>query len=212
MYADRTDAGLQLANALQPVAAKDTVVLGVPRGGVVVASALAHTLGTPLGLVLACKICHPTSPEYAIGAIAEGEQPVYNLPALGAVEKPWLIEAEAEARKQIARRRKLYYKPGFRPPVVAHKTAILVDDGMATGLTMAAAIKAVRSKHPERIIVAVPVASRESIAVVKPVADEMVVLDNTLQFGGAIASRYHDFHQVTDRAVQTLLQEVYHEI
>ncbi len=209
MYDTRTDAGLHLAEALRSFTIEHPVILGLPRGGVVLAATVAQQLHAPLGIVLVYKICHPTSPEYAIGAVAENEQPVYAQAEVRDIDKQWLDHAEADARKFIAKRRKLYYGSMLHPPIVTGKTAILVDDGAATGLTMVAAIKATRSKRPKKIIVALPVVSREAMVKLTALADDIVTLEAVDSFAGAIAAHYRAFDQVTNTTVQTLLRKAY---
>lgn len=205
-YADRQDAGKQLAKALERFSSDDPVVLALPRGGIVLGAEVARALGAPLGLVLVRKLGHPDYSEYAIGAIAEDEQPLYNQAEIASIDKDWLMQAEISARKLIAQRRKLYYGKQVVPPSVGGKTVILVDDGIATGLTMSMAVRAVRHKRPRRVVVAVPVAPPESVASLQTVADEVIVLDKPDDFLGAVAAHYQEFPQVTDDEVKTLLQ------
>ena len=212
MFTDRQDAGQQLAQMLQTFATQDVVVIGLARGGVAVAAVVAQQLRAPLGVILVRKIGHPSSPEYAIGALAEDEQPVYNTAELGTVDEQCLAQAEAKARRQIMLQRKEYYGTDLYPPIIAHKTVLLIDDGAATGLSMAAAIKAVRSKHVKRLVVALPVASAQAVAMLEGLADAVVTLENPAFFLGAVAAHYRTFHQVTNRAVHALLQEAHHEI
>jgi len=212
MFTDRQDAGQQLAQKLQTFASQDVVAIGLARGGVAVAAVVAQQLRAPLGVILVRKIGHPSSPEYAIGALAEDEQPVYNTAELGTVDEQCLAQAEAKARRQIMLQRKEYYGTDLYPPIIAHKTVLLIDDGAATGLSMAAAIKAVRSKHVKRLVVAVPVASAQAVAMLEGLADAVVTLENPAFFLGAVAAQYRTFHQVTNRAVHALLQEAHHEI
>lgn len=211
-YLNRQDAGKRLAQVLRHFKGKDTVVLALPRGGIVLGAEVARVLYAPLGLVLVRKIGHPLAPEYAIGAIAEDESPVYNRNESAGIEPAWLKQAEANARELIEHRRKLYYGDDFAPPEVRAKTVILVDDGIATGLTMEAAVQAMRNKQPKKIIVAVPVASVESVDKLQPIADEVVVLDNPADFLDAVGAHYIEFDQVEDEEVKTLLREVNYDL
>lgn len=206
-YIDRHDAGQRLAEALRRFAGSDVVVLALPRGGVVLGAEVAKELEAPLDVVLVRKISHPSSPEYAIGAIVEDEPPVYNENEAAAIDDGWLTRAEAAARQLIERRRKLYYSQDLPPPGIAGKTVIIVDDGIATGLTMEAAVRAVRNKHPKQIVVAVPVASAESVTELEGLADEVIVLDKPESFIGAVGSHYLEFEQVDDKEVKELLWE-----
>ena len=162
-YANRREAGRLLGRALRRFKGQKAVVLALPRGGVVLGAEVAKELNAAFGLVLVRKIGHPAFPEYAIGAVAEKEKPLYNPSELALVDKQWLKKAEAEAYALIELRRRLYFGKGYSPTALKGKTVIVVDDGIATGLTMLAAIKAVRSHHPKRLVVAVPVASPKSV-------------------------------------------------
>lgn len=211
-YANRQVAGQLLAEALRRFASDDVVVLALPRGGVVLGAEVARELEAPLDVVLVRKISHPSSPEYAIGAVVEDEPPVYNESEAAIINDGWLTQAEASARQLIERRRKLYYSADLPPPDIAGKTVIIVDDGIATGLTMEAAVRAVRNKHPKQIIVAVPIASAESVAELEDLADEVVVLDKPESFLGAVGSHYTEFEQVDDEEVKELLWEANYDL
>jgi predicted phosphoribosyltransferase len=207
-YANRQDAGKRLARALRRFKGKDTIVLALPRGGIVLGAEVARELKAPLGLVLVRKIGHPSYPEYAIGAVAEDEKPVYNKDEIAVINDKWLKEAEKSARELIEHRRKLYYGEDFVPPEVTDKVVLIVDDGIATGLTMEAAVWAMRNKHAKRIVVAVPVTSIESAETLGDIADEVIVLDKPEAFMGAVGAHYQEFTQVDDKEVKALLREV----
>lgn len=204
MYEDRAEAGTLLARKLGHLKANGAVVLALPRGGIVPAAKVAEALQAPLGLVLVRKIGHPDWPEYAIGAVAERDEPLYNPQELLHTDKQWLMQAEAAARNLIEQRRRLYYSD-FTPPDPAGKTAVIVDDGIATGLTMEAAVRSI-GKQAERVVVAVPVAAADTVATLEKLADEVVVLENPEQFRGAVGAHYRHFEQVTDEEVRNLLQ------
>jgi predicted phosphoribosyltransferase len=209
-YINRQDAGKRLAQVLRRFKSKDAVVLALPRGGIVLGAEVAKELNAPLGLVLVRKIGHPSYAEYAIGAMAEGEKPVYNENEVATIDKQWLKAAEASAQKLIEHRKRLYFGEDLKPPEITNKIALIVDDGIATGLTMEAAVRAVRNKHAKRIIVAVPVASHESIDSLENLADEVIVLDKPETFLGAVGAHYQEFDQVDDEEVLALLREVNH--
>lgn len=206
-YHNRQRAGKQLARELGQYNFKNVVVLALPRGGVVVGSEVAKALNAPLGAVLVRKIGYPLNEEYAIGAIAEDELPVYSEDDVSLIENIWLKQAVISAQKIIDKRRRLYYSEGFKPPKISGKTIILVDDGIATGLTMLAAVKAVKTKHPNKIVIAVPVSSQEGIDLVKNEVDEVIVLDDPKNFLGAVGTNYQEFNQVSDEEVKKLLRE-----
>lgn len=206
-YINRQDAGKRLAEALGRFKGKSVVVLALPRGGVALGVEVARALGAPLGLMLVRKIGHPSYHEYAIGAVAEGEKPTYNESEVALIDKKWLEEAERSALEVLEHRRRLYYGGSFKPPEIMGKTVVIVDDGIATGLTMEAAVRAVQNKHPKRVVVAVPVASQDSVDTLENIADEVVVLDDPESFSGAVGSHYQQFDQVDDEEVQALLRE-----
>ena len=206
-YLNRLDAGKKLSVALREYEGSDVVILALPRGGVVLGAEVAKALKAPLGLVLVRKIGHPTYSEYAIGAIAEGDVPIYNEQELVGIDNTWLQRAKSSAKELLAHRHEIYYGKDFQPPDISGKTVIIVDDGIATGLTMQAAIHAVRGKKPKRVIVAVPVASRESVRLLENIADQVLVLEGPESFLGAVGSHYQEFNQVNDEEVKSLLRE-----
>jgi predicted phosphoribosyltransferase len=207
VFENRSEAGRALAEALaQWRGAPDTVVLGLPRGGVPVAYEIASTLGLPLDVLLVRKLGLPGQPELAMGAIASGGALVVNdevvryLPpgsdALEAVRQR--EQRELERRERIFR--------GDRPPLdMRDRTGILVDDGLATGATMAAAVRALRKLGAKRIVVAVPVASAEARDRVAELADEVVCLSAPAWFT-AVGQWYRDFGQTEDAEVSELLE------
>lgn len=211
-YVDRQDAGRQLAAALQSYKDQDVVVLALPRGGIVLGAAVARALRAPLGLVLVRKISHPAAPEYALGAITEGNVSVYDEHAILQVDEEWIEEAEAQAKALIDVRRDLYYSDDFTPPSVTDKTVIIVDDGIATGLTFQAAIQAIRRQSPTRVIVAAPVASQESVYDLRRICDDIIILEDPYRFSGAVGAHYDRFEQVNDEEVRKLLREVRDDI
>lgn len=209
MFADRSDAGRRLAARLGHLADEDPVVLALPRGGVPVGFEVAKALGAPLDVLLVRKIGAPFQPELAAGAVVDGAEPVLvrNEEVIRAygIEDDWI---EAEAARQLAeieRRRKLYC--GDRPPVaVRGRTAILVDDGIATGTTVRAALRALARLGPRRRVLAVPVAPPDTLERLAPEADELVVLEQP-EWMAAVGQFYRDFTQTEDSEVIRLLAE-----
>jgi putative phosphoribosyl transferase len=209
MFADRTDAGRRLAAALGHLRGSDPVILALPRGGVPVGFEVAKALGAPLDVLLVRKIGAPLQPELAAGAVVDGAEPVLvrNEEVVRAygIEEDWI---EAEAARQLAeieRRRRLYC--GDRPPVVVRgRTAILVDDGIATGTTVRAALRALARLGPRRRVLAVPVAPPETVARLAREADELVVLEQP-EWMAAVGQFYRDFRQTEDAEVVRLLAE-----
>lgn len=205
-FRDRRDAGRQLA---QKLAAKyrgeDGIVYALPRGGVVLGAEIAQHLDMPLDLIIARKIGHPHNPEYAIGAVTADGEVVSNPLEVQYVPREWYERQVAAERQEAGRRHDVYL--GGRPPLPASgKTAIIVDDGIATGLTMEAAIRAIHSQHPARVVVAVPVVPADTAAKLEREVDEVVALDVAEDYLGAVGAYYDDFPQVSDSEVIALLQ------
>ena len=208
MFKDRTEAGQILARELQKRSFEKPVVLALPRGGVPVAFEVARALAAPLDLILVRKIGHPLQPELALGAIVDGDHPEFVLnetvAALTVDREPYLETAKAAALAEIERRRRVYL--GNRPQAqVRGHSAIVVDDGIATGATVRAALKALRHKRPKRIILAVPVAPKETIEELRPEVDVIVCLQTPDPFH-AIGLYYRDFRPIEDSEVIDLLQ------
>ncbi len=206
-FQNRTDAGRRLAEALQDYRQRQPVVLALPRGGMPVAAEVSAALGAPLDLVIARKIGVPDQPELAMGAVAEGAEPaiVRNedvIALVGVSDAEFNAVCERE-RQEIERRRRLYL--GDRAPVeIAGRTAIVIDDGIATGATMRAAVLAVRTHKPKKIVLAVPVAPTSTIEELRRDVDDIVCLESHEVFG-AIGFFYRDFRQVSDEEVIELL-------
>lgn len=207
IFRDRKDAGTRLAAALRGRELRDPVVLALPRGGVSVAFEVARALGAPLDLVLVRKVGAPRQPELAMGAVIDGERMdlVVNeevVEMLGLSEEDVREHAEREV-EEIERRRRLYLEGGERLSVKG-RTAIVVDDGIATGATVRAALRGVRRREPSRLVLAVPVAPAETIESLRAEVDEVVCLATPVPFG-AIGRFYDDFRQVSDEEVRDLL-------
>jgi predicted phosphoribosyltransferase len=211
-YLNRLEAGKKLSKALGEYEGSNVVILALPRGGMVLGAEVAKALKAPLGLVLVRKIGHPSYSEYAIGAIAEGDVPIYNEQERAGIDNAWLKRAESSARELLARRHKMYYGTDLVLQDISGKIVIIVDDGIATGLTMQAAIHAVRTKKPKQVIVAAPVASQESFRSLEKIADRVLVLDDPKSFLGAVGSHYQEFNQVSDEEVRSLLREENYDI
>lgn len=208
MFHDRRHAGEQLAALLATYRAQpQTIVLALPRGGVPVGAAVARELQLPLDILAVRKLGAPTQPEYAIGAIAGEGVLVLNDRAIATmdVSREAIDEAVAREREELRRRERLYR--GNRPPLaLAGWTTILTDDGLATGYTMLAAIRAIREQRPLKIVVAVPVAPPSTLKRLAAEADEIVCAHTTEDLF-AVGQFYRDFSQVTDEEVQTALHE-----
>jgi len=207
LFRDRTEAGQTLAEILAPYANRDDVlVLALPRGGVPVAFEVATSLNAPLDVFLVRKLGVPGHEELAMGAIATGDIRVLNQGVVTELRIPEsVIEKVAEREKRELKRRERYYR-GDRPaPDVKAKKVILVDDGLATGSTMYAAVTALREQQPSRIIVAVPAAAPATCDAFRAVVDEIVCAVTPEPFY-AVGAWYDDFSQTTDEEVRDLLQ------
>ncbi|MDE2230279.1 MAG: phosphoribosyltransferase [Alphaproteobacteria bacterium] len=207
-FADRREAGQHLAIALLRFKDRHPVVLALPRGGVPVGFEIATKLGAPLDVVLVRKIGHPWSPELAVGAIADGETPerIIDEDIVSELDVPraYLDEEAARQLREIEHRRRLYFED--RPPLdIRNHTAIVVDDGIATGATMRAALRAVRKRKPDKLVLAVPVAPASTVDSLRSEVDEVVCLESPEDFG-AVGLFYADFRPVEDAVVVDLLR------
>jgi predicted phosphoribosyltransferase len=208
LFRDRKEAGRLLADALSflKTQKEDVVVLAIPRGGVVVADEIARALGTPLDVVVTRKVGAPGNPELAIGAVTEDGEVIMDaelLRMLG-VSDEFVKEEAATQVDEIGRRMKTYR--GNRPyPSLAGKTVVVVDDGVATGSTIRAAIRSVRKRMAAVVILAVPVGPPDTIANLSMVADRVVCLRTPEPFL-AIGEFYKDFEQVEDDSVREILR------
>lgn len=206
-FHDRRAAGAQLADALQQRAtAPNTIILALPRGGVVVGAVVAETLHLPLDIVVPRKIGAPGNEEFAIGAITEDGAGVFDEKSIQQYHiAQEYIEATIKKEQAEAQRRLRTYR-GQRPPLeLRGKTVIVVDDGIATGATMKAALQSVRERDAKTVIVAVPVAAADSLEKLRPLADEIVCLLEPDVFY-AVGQWYEEFDQVSDDEVIQLLQ------
>jgi putative phosphoribosyl transferase len=206
-FGDRREAGQELATRLRAYKGRpDVVVLALPRGGVPVAFEIAEALGAPLDVFVVRKLGMPGHPEFAVGAIASGGVRVVNDEVLRAYGIP-PAAIDAVARRELAEleRREREYRGGRPLPDLRNRTVILVDDGLATGSTMRAAVQAVRAFGPSRVVVAVPVGASETCQEFADLADETVCAFTPEPFK-AVGLWYRDFSQTTDAEVRALLQ------
>ncbi len=207
VFKNRTDAGKKLGKLLEQFKGSNIVIYALPRGGVVVAAEVAKMLNSPLDLIITRKIGHPSQPEYAIGAVAENGHSIFNKEEVSNVDKNYLT-AEAERQKEEAKRRRRLYLGDRKPIQSAGETAILVDDGIATGLTIKAAIRELKSHYyPKQIIVAVPVAPAETAKDLKEEGAEFVAVNLEKNFLGAIGAYYQNFSPVEDKDVIRIMKE-----
>lgn len=206
-FDDRTDAGRMLAKGLSRYKARQPVILALPRGGVPVAAEVATALHAPLDLVLVRKIGVPFEPELAMGAVVDGATPLV-VRNEDVIRSAAIDEADFDAAcdnelAEIHRRRQRYLGQRVRVDI-AGRTAIVVDDGIATGATTRAALRAARLRNPKTLVLAVPVAPSDTLAALHADADEIVCLEDHMLFG-AIGYYYRDFRQVSDQEVIDIL-------
>jgi predicted phosphoribosyltransferase len=206
-FQNRAEAGRKLAAALAGYKEQRPVILALPRGGVPVAAEVAKALDAPLDLILVRKVGVPSQPELAMGAVVDGGAPliVRNedvIRATGVDEAVFTAVCDAE-RIEIERRRNRYLGDRARADI-AGRTAIVVDDGVATGATTRAALRATRQRHPKRLVLAVPVAPTDSLAELRQEADDVVCLEDHALFY-AIGVYYRDFSQTSDEEVIKIL-------
>lgn|SRR5208282_5842361 len=208
VFRDRQEAGRKLAERLRAYANRnDVVVLGIPRGGVPVAFEVARALRAPLDIFLSRKLGVPGQEELAFGAIATGGTRVLDREIVEAVgiSEEQIEQITAKVKKELERRENLYR--GAQPPLrVEGLTVLLIDDGIATGSSMRAAIKALRQMKPARVVVAVPVAPQSTCSRLAPEVDELICVHTPKDFY-AIGQFYEDFSQVADEEVTALLRQ-----
>jgi len=207
MFNDRRDAGVHLASRLEEYKGQTGVlVLALPRGGVVTGYEIAYYLKVPLDIVIVRKIGFPGQPELAIGAVSETGRVVLNESIISTygVSKDYIEREVSQQKKEISRRAELYRK-GKRLPSLEGKTIILVDDGVATGATMKAAIITLKEEKLKKLIVALPVAPVGIADEIEQMADTFVCIETPFDFM-AVGAYYHDFTQVTDEEVIDLLK------
>jgi len=206
MFKDREEAGKKLAKELKKYAI-GAVVYAIPRGGVVMGAEVARKLGLPLGLVIVRKVGHPGNPEYAVCVVSESGGRICNEAEVASLDQEWL-EAEILKQRQEAKRRRKKYLSDETQPKVKGKTVILIDDGVATGLTFIAAIRELRNKGAKKIVAALPVVSREVLESIKSEVDEVVALLVPRIYLGSVGAYYEEFSQVDDEEVIDVLQSL----
>ena len=208
-FKDRSDAGRKLAKALAGYKQAQPVVLALPRGGVPVAAEVCAALKAPLDLILVRKVGVPFQPELAMGAVVDGATPVI-VRNEDVIQAANIDEAEFNAicdaeLSEIERRRQLYLGDRDRVDIAGH-TAIVIDDGIATGATMRAALQAIRARRPQKLVLAVPVAPTSTLAELQSEADDIICLEDYEVFG-AIGIYYANFRQVSDQEVTDILKQ-----
>ncbi|MFA5187981.1 MAG: phosphoribosyltransferase [Patescibacteria group bacterium] len=208
IFKNRQEAGQKLAKKLQEFKnQKNVLVLALPRGGVITAFEVAKELNLPLDLIVTRKIGAPDNEEYAIGAITETGEGIFNQEAIKSLNiSPEYLAKKVTAEKMEAIRRLKTYRLNRPALNLKNMTVIIVDDGLATGLTMRAAIKSVREKAAKKIIVAVPVSAQDTLKLIQKEVPNVIYLDAPLFFG-AVGAFYQDFGQTTDEEVIELMKK-----
>jgi predicted phosphoribosyltransferase len=202
IFQNRTEAGKLLAKKLVMMKIDQPIIYGIPRGGLVVANEISNALKAPLSAIITRKIGHPNNPEYAIGAIAEDGDLILS-PEAQIISQVWLNKKIKE-KKEEAKKRREYILMNQEPLLAENKTAIIVDDGLATGLSMKLAIKEIKHLKPKRIIIAVTVAASEIVNQIKKEGCELVALEIPKIFLGAIGNYYKSFEQVSDEEARKI--------
>lgn len=206
VFRDRKQAGQTLAGALKHFRGQDVIVLAIPRGGVVVGSEVARFLGAPLDIIVTRKIGAPGQPEYAVGAVTpEGEAILDELAVKTLGIESEYIEKEAARQAAEVRDRMRRFRGENPSPLLRGKTVVIVDDGIATGSTVLAAVRSVRRQSAKSVIVAAPVGPADSVAKLSQEADDVVCLETPEPFF-AIGDFYSDFEQVEDDEVKRILE------
>ncbi|MBA2483858.1 MAG: phosphoribosyl transferase [Nitrosomonas sp.] len=207
IFINRDAAGLSLTEALKDYKDQSCVVFALPRGGVPIGAIVAQFLNAPFDLLIPRKIGYPGHEEYAIGAVCEKGEPVLNQAEVSRLDASE-IDAKINAQRNEAKRRRELYLQDRKPVEVNDKTTIIVDDGIATGLTMQAAIQDLKQRKPARIVVAVPVAHIDSVHKLASLVDDVIVIDRPENFLGAVGAHYGDFWQFSDGEVVNIMSQV----
>ncbi|MDP3880764.1 MAG: phosphoribosyltransferase family protein [bacterium] len=205
-FKNRKEAGKLLAEKLLDFKEDRPVIYALPRGGVPLGYEIAKALNASLDLVIARKIGDPLNPEYAICAISEDGEMICNEEELEKVDPAW-FEMSVDSQKEEAKRRRKVYLARKRHISAEGKTAIIVDDGVATGLTVRAALRSLRRERPKRIVVAIPVIPHTTLVELMHEADEVVALLDSRKYLGAVGAYYESFPQVSDKRVLALLEK-----
>ncbi len=205
IFFDRRHAGKQLAQQLSEYRGSDAVVLAIPRGGVVVGHELATRLGLPLDIVITKKIAHPCDPTVAVCALAEDGARVCDDGGLYGLDDEWIQHELVLAQREAVRAR--YSFGAFFPQSITGKTVLLTDDGVATGLSMKAALVSLRANQPRRIVLAIPIGPLAVLAELALLVDEIVVLSADRSYRGVVRAYYADFPEVSDDEVAMCLMD-----
>jgi predicted phosphoribosyltransferase len=208
-FKDRVEAGKSLAKALDKYKGEDVVIYALPRGGVILGYEIARELHAPLDLIITRKIGYPGNEECAVCAVAEDGHMICDQSAASILDPEWLKDQAKKEMLEARRRREVYLK-GQEAIKAEGKIAIIVDDGVATGLTLLLAIGELKHRNPKKIVVAVPVASRDAAARIGEEADDLVALEVPVYFQ-AVGAYYQSFPQTSDEEVISLLDAAHRQ-
>lgn len=206
MYKNRIEAGHKLAEKLSKYNYEDIVVCGLAHGGIITAAEVAKELNAPLDICVVRKIGHPQFPEYAIGAILENGHMFGNESELMSVDQKWLRQEKKKQRNEARRLKKLYLG-NIKSKVMKNKTVIIVDDGVATGLSMKLCIEDIKSRSPKRIVVATPVISEGAAEKVQGEIDNLVTLYDPENFLGTVSAHYEEYEKAEDYEVVNMIKK-----
>jgi putative phosphoribosyl transferase len=209
IFKNRVDAGQRLAEALIGYKGEDLIVYAIPRGGIVLGHEISKRLNAPLDLIITRKIGYPGNEECAVCAVAEDGHMICDSSSMNLIDSQW-IQENAIKEMEEAKRRRLAYLQGRVPLSVAGKIAVIVDDGVATGLTLMLAIEVLKHNNPGKIVVAVPVSSQAAALKIQQEADELVVLDTPANFY-AVGAHYESFPQLADDDVIRIMELAGHQ-
>jgi len=208
LFLNREEAGFLLAKKLKNLGfSKNALVLAIPRGGIIVGKAVANSLGAELDIIIAKKLGAPGNPELAIGAVGQEGEAMLNKDLIASLKvSDSYIAQEIKKQKREAKRREEFFHHGRRQKKIAGRVVILVDDGVATGSTVLAAASIIKNRNPKKLVLAVPVASIQTVKSLEKIFDRLVVLKTPADFG-AVGSFYRNFPQVEDWQVKQILEE-----
>lgn len=201
-FKNRVDAGNQLAQKILNRRPDQTIVVALPRGGVPLGLEISNAHGILFDVVLAKKLVHPLQREFAIGAVSENGEPILNEEI--DVDEKWIEEDTARVRMEIKRRRD-QYNQFLTQHSLSGKDVIIVDDGIATGMTMFAAIESVKNQNPNRILVAVPIIPNDTNRILESMVDEVIAIEVPIHFKGTVSAYYQDFSQITDEDFENMI-------
>ncbi|MGO2603884.1 MAG: phosphoribosyltransferase [Alkalibacterium gilvum] len=204
LFENRIDAGRQLAEEVDVKNPEKSVIVALPRGGVPLGIELAKKRNIPFDVILSKKIGHPSHSEYAVGALSEHGDPILDETTQELLDQEWLDTELKRIRNEIARRQRMYSKEITKKPLKG-KTVIIVDDGIATGMTMKAAIEATKAQEARKIIVAVPVIPKDTYKELESLVDDIAAVLIPETFKGAVGAYYADFKQLEDEEVMEML-------